>query len=242
LDDDRQPDRPDPTPPVLLPAGSSPSGDPERHRHRRVAPPRDDRTWLDIGREQLHRPAIAAAAGALVMLVLVGLVALAIPRSPAATSTGPAPAALPPTVVAGTPAATPSAVPAPPVPDPSGNPGPAVQPGSPPVASAQSHAVVGVNAQALLDEMRKHYPPLTDDDAAKLVAIGDQNVLRGQADLQATDPQIRAEVDQAFPTLPVEVRVTMTSCTAEYVERVIAMNNHTTPPDERDDHTVKSGN
>jgi len=41
---------------------------------------------------------------------------------------------------------------------------------------------------------------------------------------------------QMFPSLTDEQAKIETSCLAEYVEREIALQHHTVPPDERDDH------
>lgn len=135
-------------------------------------------------------------------------------------------------------AAAPSAVAsAPAVPDAHGAPQPGPTPASDPAAQAQASSRYGLNAQALLDEMRKHDPNITDDEVGKLVAIGDRGVARGQADLTATDPAITADIAAAFPQASPDQRATMTRCTAEYVEREIALLRHTSPPDESDDHT-----
>lgn len=123
----------------------------------------------------------------------------------------------------------------PPVPDVKGSPQPGPKPVSMP-AAAQVSSPYGINAQALLEEMRKHDPNIPDADVVKLVAIGDMNVARNEPDLASDDPQIRGQIDAAFPNSTAVQRATMTRCTAEYVERQIALNNHTTPPDSTDDH------
>jgi hypothetical protein len=131
------------------------------------------------------------------------------------------------------PAAAPSA---PPVANANGQPMPGPTPASPPVAQAQASSRFGLNAQKLLDEVRSHGITFSDDDAAKLVQIGDANVARNQPDLTADDPQIRRQLTQMFPSLTDEQAKIETSCLAEYVEREIALQHHTVPPDERDDH------
>ena len=54
-----------------------------------------------------------------------------------------------------------------------GQPMPGPTPASPPVAQAQASSRFGLNAQKLLDEVRSHGITFSDDDAAKLVQIGD---------------------------------------------------------------------
>ena len=135
------------------------------------------------------------------------------------------------------PAPAPAAPSAPPVANANGQPVPGPTPASPPVAQAQASSRFGLNAQKLLDEVRSHGITFSDDDAAKLVQIGDANVARNQPDLTADDPQIRRQLTQMFPSLTDDQAKIETSCLAEYVEREIARQHHTVPPDERDDHT-----
>ncbi len=131
------------------------------------------------------------------------------------------------------PAAAPSA---PPVANANGQPIPGPTPASPPVAEAQTSSRFGLNAQKLLDEVRSHGITFSDGDAAKLVQIGDANVARNQPDLTADDLQIRRQLTQEFPSLTDDQAKIETSCLAEYVEREIARQHHTVPPDESDDH------
>ena len=134
------------------------------------------------------------------------------------------------------PAPAPAAPSAPPVANANGQPVPGPTPASPPVAQAQASSRFGLNAQKLLDEVRSHGITFSDDDAAKLVQIGDANVARNQPNLTADDPQIRRQLTQMFPSLTDDQAKIETSCLAEYVEREIARQHHTVPPDERDDH------
>ena len=136
---------------------------------------------------------------------------------------------------AAVPAAAAPAPTAPPVADASGRSQPGPTPASPPVAQAQAQSSFGLNAQKLLDEMRTHKPDIQDADAQKLVQVGDANLARNQANLTADDPQIREQVQAAFPNATDEELTTMTRCTAEYVEREWARLHGTTPPD-GDDH------
>lgn len=140
----------------------------------------------------------------------------------------------PPDDAAPAPAAAPSA---PPVANANGQPMPGPTPASPPVAQAQASSRFGLNAQKLLDEVRSHEIAFSDDDAAKLVQIGDANVARNQPDLTADDPQIRQQLKQAFPNLTDDQAKIETSCLAEYAEREIARLHNTAPPDEHDDHS-----
>jgi hypothetical protein len=135
------------------------------------------------------------------------------------------------------PMATPTAAPsAPPVANEKGDPVPGPTPGSPPVAQAQAGSRFNLNGQKLLNEMRTHNPNITDDEAAKLVRIGDANIARNQPDLSADDPAIMGQIRVEFPNATDEQVATMTRCTAEYVEREIAMLTGTDPPDQGDDH------
>jgi hypothetical protein len=131
------------------------------------------------------------------------------------------------------PAAAPSA---PPVANANGQPVPGPTPASAPVAQAQASSRFGLNAQKLLDEVRSHGITFSDDDAAKLVQIGDANVARNQPDLTADDPQIRRQLKQMFPIMTDDQAKIETRCLAEYVEREVARQHNTVPPDERDDH------
>jgi hypothetical protein len=158
--------------------------------------------------------------GGLAVLVIGLVVALAFLRPDARDGAAPAPAA-------------PSA---PPVANANGQPVPGPTPASPPVAQAQASSRFGLNAQKLLDEVRSHGITFSDDDAAKLVQIGDANVARNQPDLTADDPQIRQQLKQMFPNLTDDQAKIETSCLAEYAEREIARQHNTVPPDERDDH------
>ena len=79
------------------------------------------------------------------------------------------------------PMATPTAASAPPVANEKGDPVPGPTPGSPPVAQAQAGSRFNLNGQKLLNEMRTHNPNITDDEAAKLVRIGDANIARNPA-------------------------------------------------------------
>ena len=134
------------------------------------------------------------------------------------------------------PAPAPAAPSAPPVANANGQPVPGPTPASPPVAQAHASSRFGLNAQKLLDEVRSHGITFSDNDAAKLVQIGDANVARNQPNLTADDPQIRRQLTQMFPSLTDDQAKIETSCLAEYVEREIARQHHTVPPDERDDH------
>ena len=92
----------------------------------------------------------------------------------------------------------------------------------------------GIEAQKMLDEVRSHDVPFTDADANILVDIGDKNVARGQADLQADDPEIAAQVAAAFPQYTDQQRRDVVRCLAEYVEQTVAKNRGTVPPDGQD--------
>ena len=159
--------------------------------------------------------------GGLAVLVIGLVTVLAFLRPDARDDAAPAPAAAPS---------------APPVANANGQPMPGPTPASPPVAQAQASSRFGLNAQKLLDEVRSHGITFSDDDAAKLVQIGDANVARNQQDLTADDPQIRQQLKQEFPSLTDDQAKIETSCLAEYVEREIARQHHTVPPDESDDH------
>ena len=86
----------------------------------------------------------------------------------------------------------------------------------------------------MLDEVRSHDVPFTDADANILVDIGDKNVARGQADLQADDPEISAQVAAAFPQFTDRQHSDVVRCLAEYVEQTVAKNRGTVPPDGQD--------
>jgi hypothetical protein len=194
------------------------------HSGARQAPERDDRpvyTRLG-GRVANIRIQTLGMVGGLAVLVLGLVVALMFLRPDAGHDAAPAPAAAPS---------------APPVADANGRPMPGPTPASPPVAQAQASSRFGLNAQKLLDEVRSHGIAFSDDDAAKLVQIGDANVARNQPDLTADDLQIREQLTQAFPTLTDDQAAIETRCVAEYAEREIALLHNTTPPDERDDHS-----
>jgi len=157
-----------------------------------------------------------------IAVLAIGLVtALAILRPDARDDAEPAPAAAPS---------------APPVANANGQPVPGPTPASAPVEQAQESSRFGLNAQKLLDEVRSHGITFSDDDAAKLVQIGDANVARNQPDLTADDPQIRRQLTQMFPSMTDDQAKIETSCLAEYVEREVARQHNTVPPDERDDH------
>jgi hypothetical protein len=194
------------------------------HSGARQDPKRDDRpayTRLG-GRVASIRIQTLGMVGGLAVLVLGLVVALMFLRPDARHDAAPAPAAAPS---------------APPVADADGRPMPGPTPASPPVAQAQASSRFGLNAQKLLDEVRSHGIAFSDDDAAKLVQIGDANVARNQPDLTADDLQIREQLTQAFPTLTDDQAAIETRCVAEYAEREIALLHNTTPPDERDDHS-----
>ena len=108
---------------------------------------------------------------------------------------------------------------------------PALAPNDDPAADS----AFGIEAQKLLDELRSHDVPFTDADANILVDIGDRNVARGVPDLNADDPVIADQVAKAFPQYTDQQRADVVRCLAEYVERTIAANRGTVPPDE-DDH------
>jgi hypothetical protein len=138
------------------------------------------------------------------------------------------------------PESTPAAAPAPP-------PAPAAvvdtettQPGVPaavqvPDGAAPDVGPFGIDGQALLDEVASHQVPLKQADQQKLVDIGNRAVARDAPDLQATDPQIRSDLQAAFPGWSEQNYVDATRCAAEYAERLIARNDGTVPPDS-DDH------
>jgi hypothetical protein len=147
----------------------------------------DANRGADQAREKNHRPVYArfgdrvarirvrtlGLIGGLAVLVIGLVMALAFLRPDARDDAAPA--------------AAPSA---PPVANANGQPMPGPTPASPPVAQAQASSRFGLNAQKLLDEVRSHGITFSDDDAAKLVQIGDANVARNQPDLTADDPQI----------------------------------------------------
>ena len=93
----------------------------------------------------------------------------------------------------------------------------------------------GVDAQALLDEVRSHQIPLADADAPQLVEVGNRAIARGQADLTATDTAISQDIRNTFPGWSDQEYTDATRCVAEYAERVKARNDGTVPPDS-DDH------
>jgi hypothetical protein len=109
---------------------------------------------------------------------------------------------------------------------------PALAPNDDPAADS----AFGIEAQKLLDELRSHDVPFTDADANILVDICDRNVARGVPDLSPDDAVITDQVAKAFPQYTEQQRAVVVRCLAEYVERTIAANRGTVPPDE-DDHT-----
>ncbi len=106
---------------------------------------------------------------------------------------------------------------------------------APPDGPAPDLPPFGVDAQALLDEVRSHQIPLTDADAPRLVEVGNRAIARGQADLTATDTAITQDVRNSFPGWSEQNYTDATRCVAEYAERVKARNDGTVPPDS-DDH------
>ena len=106
---------------------------------------------------------------------------------------------------------------------------------APPDGAAPDLPPFGVDAQALLDEVRSHQIPLTDADAPRLVEVGNRAIARGQADLTATDTAISQDVQNTFPGWSEQNYADATRCIAEYAERVKARNDGTVPPDS-DDH------
>ena len=108
---------------------------------------------------------------------------------------------------------------------------PALAPNEDPAADS----AFGIEAQKLLDELRSHDVPFTDADANILVDIGDRNVARGVPDLSPDDAVITDQVAKAFPQYTDQQRADVVRCLAEYVERTVAANRGTVPPDE-DDH------
>ena len=72
-------------------------------------------------------------------------------------------------------------------------------------------------------------------DQQKLIDIGNRAVARDTPDLQATDPQIRSDLQATFPGWSEQNYVDARRCAAEYAERLIARNDGTIPPDS-DDH------
>lgn len=108
---------------------------------------------------------------------------------------------------------------------------PALAPNDDPAADS----ALGIEAQKLLDELRSHDVLFTDADENILVDIGDRNVAHGVPDLSADDPVIADQVVKAFPQYTDQQRADVVRCLAEYVERTIAANRGTVPPNE-DDH------
>jgi hypothetical protein len=94
----------------------------------------------------------------------------------------------------------------------------------------------GIDGQALLEEVASHQVPLQQGDQQKLVDIGNRAVARDAPDLQADDPQIRGDLQAAFPGWSEQNYVDATRCAAEYAERLIARNDGTVPPDSDDHH------
>jgi hypothetical protein len=106
---------------------------------------------------------------------------------------------------------------------------------APPDGPAPDLPPFGVDAQALLEEVRSHQVPLSDADAPRLVEVGNRAIARGQADLTATDTAITQDVRNTFPGWSEQNYTDATRCVAEYAERVKARNDGTVPPDS-DDH------
>jgi hypothetical protein len=130
-------------------------------------------------------------------------------------------------------------------PTPPPGPAPAVdtqttQPGVPasvqvPDGPAPDVGPFGIDGQALLEEVASHQVPLQQADQQKLIDIGNRAVARDDPNLQADDPQIRTDLQAAFPGWSEQNYVDATRCAAEYAERLIARNDGTVPPDS-DDH------
>lgn len=126
---------------------------------------------------------------------------------------------------------------------PAAPPGPALvvdtqttQPGVPaavqvPDGPAPDVGPFGIDGQALLAEVASHQVPLQQTDQQKLIDIGNRAVARDLPDLQASDPQIRSDLQAAFPGWSEQNYVDATRCAAEYAERLIARNDGTVPPD-----------
>lgn len=94
----------------------------------------------------------------------------------------------------------------------------------------------GVDAQSLLAEVRSHAVPIADADSARLVAVGDRAIARGQPDLTADDVAVSQDLKNNFPGWSGGQYSSAQRCLVEYAERVIARNNGTVPPDSLDDH------
>lgn len=105
-----------------------------------------------------------------------------------------------------------------------------------PDGPAPDQGPFGVDAQSLLQEVASHQVPLKPTDAQTLVDIANRAVARDVPDLDAADPQIRADLQAAFPGWTEQNYVDATRCAAEYAERVIARNDGTVPPDSDDHH------
>lgn len=73
----------------------------------------------------------------------------------------------------------------------------------------------GVDAQALLDEVRSHQIPLADADAPQLVEVGNRAIARGQADLTPTDTAISQDIRNTFPGWSDQEYIDATRCVAE---------------------------
>jgi hypothetical protein len=107
----------------------------------------------------------------------------------------------------------------------------------------------GIDAQAMLDEIRGHDVRVDDDKAVVLVTILNKNIARGDPDLNAWDEQITSQVEIAFPYFTKKNVTDVTRCLAEAVERNIARERHAVdpkipaiPPDDLDDHGVEVKN
>ena len=115
------------------------------------------------------------------------------------------------------------------------------QPGVPaevqvPDGAAPDVGPFGIDGQALLEEVASHQVPLQQADQQKLIDIGNRAVARDVPDLPADDPQIRRDLQAAFPGWSEQNYVDATRCAAEYAERLIARNDGTVPPDSDDHH------
>jgi hypothetical protein len=113
---------------------------------------------------------------------------------------------------------------------------PAPAPAAPaPVPVDPGERVHVANMDRLFDEMRKHYPQMSESDGRALVGIGDYLAAQGQADWSATDPTITQIIRDRFPAWPSEHWTKATKCVAQYAEFEYArINNLPGPPDETD--------
>ncbi len=183
----------------------------------------------DLGRREAEKGSLgdrfsSLPVRTLLLLAVVGFGVVAVLGVIAALLSGPEPA----------PAAAPPA------------PAPAVdivttQPGVPaavqvPDGPAPDVGPFGIDGQALLEEVASHQVPLQQTDQQTLVDIGNRAVARDVPDLPADDPQIRSDLQAAFPGWSEQNYVDATRCAAEYAERLIARNDGTVPPDSDDHH------